>query len=288
MDELNQSLVESKIGGFFISRVRQRLNRDNQNWLCALVGGTGSGKSFSALTLASKIGGKVWIVFTAEEFLFLLTKNKDLSKGDVIIFDEAGVGIGSRDWYSDENKAIMDVLQTFRYLNVGVIFTVPVSSFVDSQARKLYHCIIETQCIDRETNLNYVKVFDIDFNNITNKTYNPHPKMVDEDKHYKMTMMRIGLPPDALRLVYERKQKKYKDFVIKQAHTMILEKKKMRERRTNSVNIPEAIVKNKDKFVQVKRNGKKFIDRDLVAAHFNVGLLSAVKFKKQAEKMLKL
>jgi len=141
-------LTPEDVGSKIVNAIKDRLNFRNKNWLCVVCGETGSGKSYSAISFGSMIG-RTFIVFTPLEFLELLNSGK-IKKGDVIIFDEAGVGLSARRWQSEQNIVMGSVLQTFRHMNIAVIFTVPNLSFVDVQARKLFHMIMETESIDYE------------------------------------------------------------------------------------------------------------------------------------------
>jgi hypothetical protein len=73
-----------------------------------------------------------------------LIKSGKLKEGSMILWDEAGVGIATREWYSVLNKSVNLIFQTWGYRNIGLLLTVPHISFVDSQTRKLCHAHIQT------------------------------------------------------------------------------------------------------------------------------------------------
>lgn len=139
-----------------------------------ICGATGSGKSFSAITIAKMIDStfnvKERVVFTVEQFMELLGSGK-LKRGNVIVWDEAGVGIPAREWYTISNKAINYVLQTFRYMNLGVIFTTPSFDYIDKQTRLLFHVYIETVKIDTHENRVICKIMENQFNPAMGKEY---------------------------------------------------------------------------------------------------------------------
>jgi hypothetical protein len=193
----------------FVNRIRARTRFQNKNWLAIICGETGSGKSYSALSFAKLIGGKVFIVFTPLEFLQLLN-NQKLSKGDVIIFDEAGVGMSSREWYSVQNKLLGTILQTFRNMNVSVIFTTPNLSFIDVQARKLFHCYMETSYINYEEEEAYLKVYDIQVNSRLDKLYYKKPKFSDDQgRIFTMGHLVLDKPDEKITEYYENKKTEY-------------------------------------------------------------------------------
>jgi len=126
------------------------ITRDlNENFLTLIIGMPGKGKSWAAARMAELIDPQ----FTATQFCVsyseFLQSMKTFAEmyeqgidvaGRVIIFDEFQQGASARKWHSTINEAINDVLQTFRYLNLIVIFTSPHLSFVDINARAVMHC----------------------------------------------------------------------------------------------------------------------------------------------------
>jgi len=107
-----------------------------------------------------------------------LLNSGELHTGNMIIFDEAGVGIPSREWYSISNKVISYILQTFRRENLGVMFTTPSLDFIDSQARKLFHSYLETKHINREEKYVTLKYMNIQNNPKEGKIYYKYPRVM--------------------------------------------------------------------------------------------------------------
>lgn len=206
--EFEETLVDK-----YVEKIKDRLLFQNKNWLAIICGETGSSKSYSALRLGELIGN-VYYVFTPKEFMQLIN-NKKLKRGDCIVFDEAGVGIPSRDWQSLQNKLFGAVLQTFRNMNIAVIFTTPNLSFIDVQARKLFHAFIETDYIDRKEEIAYVRPYDIQINVKLDKTYMKSPFFFDTVDGSIIYMNKMGLrkPSEKLRKRYERDSAAYKQKV---------------------------------------------------------------------------
>jgi hypothetical protein len=156
----------------FIAKIAwERTRKQDKNYIIIICGGTGSGKSWLALRIAEEIQPKFNIenvVFSPEDFFQRLNKVK---KGDVIIFDEAGVGIGARDHMRDINKDTNKILQTFRHENLILIMTVPGFGFIDIQARKLVHAYIEPKGIDYDKGLTYFKFNHLQYNPKYDKIY---------------------------------------------------------------------------------------------------------------------
>ncbi len=125
---------------YVINKARKRTIGENQNFMLAIVGQTGSGKSYTAMSLAMMMDTSFnidRINFKAKDFL--KTTNRDLDEGSVIMFDEAGIDVSSREWYTDRNKAINNVVETFRRDNLICIWTTPNFGNLDKKVRSYFH-----------------------------------------------------------------------------------------------------------------------------------------------------
>lgn len=194
----------------FLEYVRQRI-RNNKNFLCSITGPTGSGKSYSALTLGQALDPAFSIervAFSPLEFMEIL--DTDLPAGSVIVFDEAGVGISSQEWQSVANRLINYVLQTFRHKNYIVLFTTPHMGFIAAQSRKLFHCHMETTGILKKARQCRLKPLLIQVNQRSGDVYFKYLRVKRPgQKPQKITRIRVPLPKKALRNAYERKKTAY-------------------------------------------------------------------------------
>jgi len=117
------------------------------------TGMPGSGKSWSCLTVAEEItestGAKfdpeVHIVFTLDEFWKLYNDKTLCPPGSVIIFEEVGVNVSSKDFMSKANKLFGNVFQTMRYRGIAVILNTPSLGFLDKTPRSLLHRWFKTE-----------------------------------------------------------------------------------------------------------------------------------------------
>jgi len=127
----------------FVDLLNDRVWKYDKNAIVVFVGEPGSGKSYTAIRIATFINPNFNIdehlVFTVEDFFKALDTAE---RGDVIIFDEAGVGIPAREWQSIQNKLFSYVLQTFRYKNVLVFMTTPNMIYLDKHARALVNYVV--------------------------------------------------------------------------------------------------------------------------------------------------
>lgn len=207
-----------------LNSIKARLWRRNQNWLAVICGQTGTGKSWSACSIAKIIDKSFTIdnvVFSATEFIELINSGK-AKRGSVIVFDEAGVGFAARNWYSKFNKNLSYILQTFRHMNLGLIFTVPSFDFVDVHARRLFHAYIETHTINYKERYVRLKWQGLQYNAMTKTLYRKYPRVRGPDgKIRRIPYMDIYEPPDNIKNPYEAKKKSYLAMLNKEVEARI-------------------------------------------------------------------
>lgn len=193
--------------------IRERVLKNNLNAICIWVGPTGGGKSYSALRLAELVDPSftlAHLVFRPIDFLDLINQ-ADLPRGSVLVWDEMGLGMPARDWNSLFNKAIGYVLQSFRFRNLALFMTVPDQSFIDSQARRLFHYYFECIEVNREQGFVTAKPFQVQHSARFDKDYMKYPVITLETGPVQVGSVAFRLPSSGIRSSYERKRKDYMD-----------------------------------------------------------------------------
>ena len=209
--------------------------RKNKNFLGVFIGQTGSGKSYGALSLADILSDgklpKENICFTGKEFIKRLRTglaDGTLKKGDVIVWDEAGVDLNSKQWMAATHRAINIVMQIFRKENIVVLFTVPFLSFIDSDTRKLIHTCFRTKRIDFTTKELVTSPINLQPNQMSGKiyTHNLKAKVPVGNTSRKVKVKNIRIPLARQDLIdyyegvknnfnesqYEKSEKVFDDF----------------------------------------------------------------------------
>ena len=205
MPELVQKNRQNK--GFFCSYILQRIEQ-NKNFMAVITGPTGSGKSFSAMHFGEKLDPDFNIdkvVFSPKELMVLVNSNK-LKRGDVIVYDEAGVTLGHRDWYSVTNKMINYFVQTSRHKGFIMFFTAPSFSFVDISTRKLFHCLMETRGINFAKKKVNLKPLLLQENQRTGQIYLKYLRVVTSEGVLPLKMYKSPMPSKQLVRDYEKKK----------------------------------------------------------------------------------
>ncbi len=109
------------------------------------TGETGSGKSYSAMRTAENVDedfNEDHIVFDTTEFMKIL--NSRPPAGTVIMLDEAGVAINSKDWHTQQLILFGKTAQSMRYRGIPIFYTVPRLPFVDATTRQLIQVLFES------------------------------------------------------------------------------------------------------------------------------------------------
>lgn len=137
--------------------LKKELNSNDVDMTMCVVGQRGSGKSETALEFCRKVDPSFEkhprIVFNIEGYMETVDNMK---KGQALIFDEAGVNMGAREWMHLQNKVFNYTKQLDRFNNLLVIYTVPDLGFIDLQLRKMLDGVIVCRKtgIDRERHIN--------------------------------------------------------------------------------------------------------------------------------------
>jgi hypothetical protein len=142
-EELTKRIIKQKVW--------KRCNVDNKHFMGCIVGREGSGKSHTALKIASAVDP----TFTADRVFFdpkrllQVLKSDEYGAGTAVVIDEAGVGLGNRTWYDKDQILLNQALQTARDDNMCVLFTLPRLSELDSQTIGRLHTYVEMMELDK-------------------------------------------------------------------------------------------------------------------------------------------
>jgi hypothetical protein len=250
---------------WFVDWANRRMG-SKRNFLIAIVGETGSGKSYMGMRIGEvlDVNGDFdvnHVVFTPEEFFDCLGR---LNNNCFIMFDEAGVSFSHREFMSMINKMLGFVFQTFRYKFINVIFTLPSLGYMDYVGRGLLHCVI--RMVDRGKGV----VYRVQKDMLGRRIYYP-----------KIGVLEGAIPSKELIDAYEDKKAKVMD---KRYLDWGVELKGLKERagwRFASVqDIASEVLKHKDDFI----NDKGRFDAFLIASQLGIGVTKSYIVKRYLEK----
>jgi len=205
-----QNIIKGKDGEYnFTTWIKKRI-KNNLNFLAIAEGPTGAGKSWAMLSLAYNIDPTFEIrqvAFSFKEVMDIINadwfKQKKLK---VILFDEPQTDISNRTWQSLTNKLMNFLMSTFRHINCILLFATPYSDFIDSQTKKLIHCIFDVRGHSRQTKKTQVRPKLLQWNSKLKKFYEHSLYVIKAGGFQKLSMMYIDIPPQHLIKPYEEKK----------------------------------------------------------------------------------
>jgi DNA-binding CsgD family transcriptional regulator len=209
---------EGKTDSILVQYIKQRTLNHNKNFVCITVGSTGSGKSYANLRLAQQIDPSFSVdkvCFTAKQFMdcvndiIALDEQGIKMRGKVIIWDEFGVEHSAREFMTKSNRVINYFFQTSRHLNLVILMSVPILSFIDTNTRKLCHCVIEMRSINHNTKTATAKVKMLQTNVLSGKEYTKNLRYKRGNIRGKLAKSRFSLPTKELINSYEIKKKQF-------------------------------------------------------------------------------
>jgi hypothetical protein len=267
-----------------LRRCWARLNERNEHWMHCIVGREGSGKSLTAIRLGNLIDAS----FTADQVYFrpaeLLRQLRDgeYQQGDVYVLDEAGVGLGRRTWQESGQKRLNQALQLIRNHNVGLIFTLPRLSELDSQAQGRLHSYHEIKSKEPdEWVAGPWHWMDPDRADITGEVYRKKPRV----DGYRILSVRLQPPEDEeLVAAYEDRKSEFQAEFYDEAIDALTDGESGEEsdEPTSPQEIAQDIRDNggPEQFIREYNNGAQAVlDKEAIAVEYGVGDRKAKKVK---------
>lgn len=228
----------------WIRYIKQRIEK-NKNFLGFISGPTGSGKSWSNLSICESLDKEFNInrvVFSALELMNLVNSGK-LKRGSAICFEEAGVVANNKNWASVTNKMLNYLVQTFRHRGFVLIMNSPYMDFVDSATRKLFHSELETVGIDFKTNECKLKPQIMQWNSRKQKMYYKWLRVITNEGRVPIKRWRVPKPSQELINQYEEKKTEFTNRLNKQIYDELLreqeEKNKSKAKKTELTEVQE-------------------------------------------------
>ena len=209
---LDKRMVNKPREKYWITYIKRRI-KQNKNFLGFISGQTGSGKSWSSLSIAHDLDKDFNIsrvVFSGIELMNLINSG-DLKRGSVIVFEETGIEMNNRSWASITNKMLNYLIQTFRHKNLILIMNSPYMDFVDSATRKLFHSEFVTAGIKFKKKQCRLKPAMMQYNSRFRRMYWKRLRVTKREGKVPIDFWTVNKPSDDLIKVYEIKKRKFTD-----------------------------------------------------------------------------
>jgi hypothetical protein len=254
-------------------QIWSRMHEENDNWMGAVVGETGSGKSYAALRLCEAVDPTFSIDRVAWDVIeFLQLVNDDsIPRGGLILFEEASVELAALDFQSKENRFARQVADTWREQNRGAVFTLPAFKDLDPGVRGRMSHMIQMWEKNEEQSYTISKVKRLQQDSDSGKIYRKYP--VIDGVRYRL--LKYQLPSQDLREAYEQKKAAYNRQLNEEMLEELLDDMDDEED-DGRVREPQAIadrILDEDRveeYVQ-SNHGQLYIDRSLIEAEWDIG-----------------
>jgi hypothetical protein len=201
-------VVTEKKEPYWITYIKRRI-ANKKNFLCLLYGATGSGKSWTALSIAHQLNpdfNPTRIIFGLKGLMELINSSDQFPEGTCFVWDEFQIGAGNREWQSLANKLLNQLLSTFRHKRYILLITCPYADFLDSHARKLLHAEFEITGIDYNESKTKVKPMLLQYNSRMRKWYYKYLRVATGRGASPVKLWRVGKAPKWLIEEYELKK----------------------------------------------------------------------------------
>lgn len=271
-------------------KIWRRMNAENQHWMGAIVGREGTGKSHSGLRIARTVDPS----FTAEDVFFEPQKlleafdSDEYEAGNMVMLDEAGVGLGNRSWYEKEQILLNQALQTARDDNLGVIYTLPRLEELDSQTIGRLHSFVEMMETYPEKGWALAKWKNISLTRDgRGGTYKKYPRMKVNGIKKRITRFGISAPPEDLVHAYEKRKEAFKEELYEEAIAAYDDEEKEEQ---SPDDVADTVVDSgvSDVVSEHGRNGTLYVDKDLIRSEYDLSHRDAATVKKLVEKQINL
>lgn len=283
----------------YLRHIYMRIHEYRFNFLGMITGKHRVGKSLTAVSMSYLLDPTFEhnledrIVYYPNDFMRALQniKKKGII-GGAIVWDEAGVGVPAREWYDVSNKSISMTLQVFGRYRPIVFFVTPDVSYIDSQARKLFHGFYELTRFKNQYAT--ARCFDVRYNRRKpSRVYYVYSRFhMRNDGAYGMNLvmkkLHIKPPISDIEDRYEVHSGGFKEIIIRQMEerTEKFSEGTVPAKRMTMEEIISTLVKEKDNpaFLTKKSNEDNIIfDATAIRFEFGVPAGQAVHIKRKAE-----
>jgi len=270
---------------WLLRRIWERVNRRNEHFMGVIVGQEGSGKSHTAIKICKHVDPSFnadRIIFDVTELLEELTEERH-EPGNFYLLDEAGVQFGKRTWQDRAQVLANQALQLIRDHNLGLVFTLPRLSELDSQTQGRLQAAYE---ITQKKADEYVegkwKFFDPSRMDDNGKIYKKYPRRAMNGERKRIRKFRFKPPETEIIDNYEERKRAFQKEVYQETiEKMRGEGEEEGEEKKTIKELAKEIKSNEGVSAYIKENhGQRYIDRDLIEVEYEIGSRRSKKLKK--------
>jgi len=280
---------------WLLRRVWDRVNRDNEHFMGVVVGREGSGKSYTAVKFANNVDPSFnadRIIFDVAELLKVL-RDGNHEPGNFYVLDEAGVQFGRRTWQDRAQVLANQALQLIRSHNLGLLFTLPRLSELDSQTVGRLQAILEVveKVPDEYVSVKW-KFVDPDRIDSSGNILKKYPRRRQNGYKKRITRNRFAPPEDAeLIETYESRKSEFQERIYEETIAALEPDDETDEDEGQSVKeIATELAKDgiEEVVSEHGNTGEPYINKDLIRAQFDISHEDARAVKSLLDKQITL
>lgn len=266
------------------TQVWSRMNLRDDNWMGAVVGGTGKGKSYTCLSIGEAVDpgfGIEQVAFGIEEFMRLVM-DESYGRGSMIILEEASIHASAEDFHEISNKVVAQVLETWREQNRGALFNLPTFTRLDKRARIRMTALIQQLMKDETSGYSVAKYKHLQTDSDSGQIYRHYPRINGQQHKY----LKIAPPSDDLQEAYEKKKHDYNRELNRELLERLLEEQQeeQEDQRKDPAWIAEDILASGVASYISENNGQHYLSRDLIELDYGIGGRRSKKVKAALER----
>ena len=246
------------------------MNLSDDNWMGAVVGETGKGKSYTCMSIAECVDPEFSIdqvAFGLVEFMNLVMDDS-YGRGSVIVLEEASVEAAAEDFHEISNKVLRTVLETWREQNRGALLNLPTFSRLDKGAKIRMTALIQQRAKFEEKGYSVATYKHLQTNSDTGQIYRHYPR-INGRQH---RTMKIAPPSDEIIEAYEKKKQEYNRELNRDLlEELLKEQREAEEDKKDPQRIAEQIIEDGLREYIDENNGQRYISRSWIELDFDIG-----------------
>lgn len=267
------------------TQIWSRMHNRDDNWMGAVVGETGQGKSYTCLSIAEAVdpGFSIdQVAFGIEEFMHLVM-DESYGRGSIIILEEASVEAAAENFHDISNKVLRTVLETWRNQNRGALLNLPTFSRLDVGARIRMTALIQQQAKFESEGYSIAKYKHLQTNSDTGKIYRHYPEIGGREHR----TLKIAPPSEEIREAYEKKSDEYTQELNRELLEELLESQEEDDDKEKDPKwIAQDILDGDPAEYISENNGVYFVSRDLIELDYDIGGRRSKKVKAALDREL--
>lgn len=282
---------EDVAGKELASLLKKKVMGTKEDDLIILVSGhRGKGKSLACLTIGESLDDKFSIKKVAwnTSELMNLVNDDSIGAGEVIILEEAGINISSKNWMRTDNQVVSNSITISRPRRRILILNIPYIDMVDSSIRKMIKAKLNMLEVDMKSQKSRGKLYFVNYNEQEKEFYRRLIAIRINKRGKKAYFNNIFFKKPSKKILrqYKKARLEYMKKINEESADSITTMKvteKERKRKLTTPQIISAVWKRRGYYSRIW-HGKKLVNKQLVEADFGISSRISGKVKAAIEK----